>query len=103
MIILGQSSARARTNLSYCYPAQAKGFACLLLGQLGQKEPTWTLSSHRKSNTYANGTAIAHIYCPPMENRTRLVTGLTYTIGADEYVLPSKEHSLVLNRSLGCG
>jgi len=33
----------------------------------------------------------------------RLLTGLTYTIGAYEYVLPSKEHSLVLNRSLGCG
>jgi len=71
MIILGQSSARARTNLSYCYPAQAKGFAFLLLGQLGQKEPTWTLPSHRKSSTYTSGTAIAHIYCPPMENSTR--------------------------------
>ena len=108
MITLGQSSARARTNLSYCYPAQAKGFAFLLLGQLGQKEPTWTLPSHRKSSTYANGTTIARIYCPPMENRKRrllkrLLTGLTYTIGAYEYVLPPKEHSLVLNRSLGCG
>jgi len=43
-----------------------------------------------------------------MENRKRRLlkrrlTGLTYTIGAYEYVLPSKEHSLVLNRSLGCG